>query len=588
MRYGVLWVRHGAYIRPIGTKTAEGPNGSTPHTDVLVVGAGITGIHQLYRCLEEGFSAVLVEAGDGIGGTWYWNRYPGARFDSESYTYGYLFSRELFEEWEWSEHFADQPEIERYLNHVVDRFDLRRHMRFGRRVTDAVWDDDAGLWSITTEPASTASGTSDEGTATTARFLVTATGVLSVPYTPDVPGRESFAGEAHHTGLWPTEGVDMSGKRVAVVGTSSSGVQVVPAIMEEAESVTVFQRSANWCTPLNNRPITAAEQVELRKGFEELKEVLDTSIHGFHHPPNTRCFTDDTPEQRREFFEQMWESPGFTKFTSNYVDILTNPDANAQWCAFIAERIRDIVEDPRTAEKLIPTDHPYGAKRPPYVAGYFEAFNRPDVHLVDLRETPIVAVTETGIDTTARHYDLDVIVWATGFDFGTGAMMRMGIVGRGGLALTDHWADGPSTFLGVQTAGFPNLFFPGGPHAAAGNNPRYNGDQVDFVTDTLVWARDHEVTVIEVSEEAEERWTEMVDRAAEATPFGTIGQYVGGNIPGKPRRYLLNSGGRPKLLKEIKRVKDTDFAAFETRYAFGGAPGSDGRHRGERRTDDPG
>ena len=291
--------------------------------------------------------------------------------------------------------------------------------------------------------------------------------------------------------------------------------------------------------------------------------MLNTSIHGFHHPLNTRCAADDPPEERRQFFERMWASPGFMKFTSNYADILVNPEANAEWCEFIAEKIRGIVDDPDTAEKLIPRDHRYGEKRPPYVVGYFEAFNRPNVSLVDLRETPMVGVTEKGIETTVGVEDFDVIVWATGFDFGTGAMARMGIVGRGGLALTEHWADGPTTFMGLQTAGFPNLFFPGGPHAAAGNNPRYNGDQVDFVTDTLIWARDHGYDVVEVSAEAEQRWSDMVDRAAADTPFGTIGQYVGGNIPGKAKRYLLNAGGRPKLLKEIARVKDTDYAAFE-------------------------
>ena len=266
---------------------------------------------------------------------------------------------------------------------------------------------------------------------------------------------------------------------------------------------------------------------------------------------------------RQAFFEEMWASPGFRKFTSNYLDILDDPAANAEWCEFIAGKIRSIVDDPDTAERLIPKDHRYGQKRPPYVTGYFEAFNRPNVHLVDLRETPIVRLTETGIETTAGERATDVIVWATGFDFGTGAMLRLGIIGREGLALADHWADGPTTFLGIQTHGFPNLFFPGGPHAAAGNNPRYNGDQVDFVTETLVHLRDEGCDVIEVTAEAEDRWTAMIDKAASMTPFGTIGQYVGGNIPGKPKRYLLNAGGRPKLHKEIQRVRDTDWQAFD-------------------------
>jgi cation diffusion facilitator CzcD-associated flavoprotein CzcO len=528
--------------------------GVAPRTDVdvLVIGAGITGIYQLYRAREAGFTTQLLEAGEGVGGTWFWNRYPGARFDSESYTYGYLFSKELFDEWEWSEHFAGQPEIERYLNHVIDRFDLRRHMRFGAPVTAAVFDDDLATWTVTT----------DDGMTVTARFLVSATGVLSVPYIPDVPGREQFRGEQHHTGRWPADAVDMRGKRVAVIGTSSSGVQVVAAVVDEVESLTVYQRSANWCTPLNNRPITPEEQARLRADFDQLCEVLNTSMHGFHHPVNTKSTFDDPPDERRAFFETMWASPGFMKFTSNYVDIIMNPDANAEWCEFIAGKIRSIVKDPDLAEKLIPRDHRYGEKRPPYVAGYFEAFNEPHVSLVDLRDTPLVRVTETGIETTDGVREFDVIVWATGFDFGTGAMLRMGIRGRDGRALEDHWAEGPTTFLGIGTHGFPNLFFPGGPHAAAGNNPRYNGDQVDFITELLVFARARGYDVIEPTLEAEERWTRMIDKAASRTPFGTIGQYVGGNIPGKPKRYLLNAAGRPKLFELIAEAKATDYASF--------------------------
>jgi cation diffusion facilitator CzcD-associated flavoprotein CzcO len=521
--------------------------------DVLVVGAGITGIYQLYRAREAGFSVLLLEAGDGVGGTWYWNRYPGARFDSESYTYGYLFSRELFDDWEWQEHFAEQPETERYLNHVVDRFDLRRHIRAGAQVTAAVFDEPSGTWSVVT---------GDGGGEVRARYLVAATGVLSVPYFPDVPGREDFRGEAYHTGLWPAAPVHFAGKRVAVVGTGSSGVQIIPEIADEVASLTVYQRTANWCTPLNNRPITAEEQAELRAGFEAMREILNTSIAGFLHQPHDRATSDDSEEQRQAFYEHMWGSPGFTKLTSHYTDLLVDPAANAEWCEFLAGKIRSIVRDPDTAEKLIPKDHRFGEKRPPFVTGYYEAFNRPNVSLVDLHETPILRLTPGGIETADGVRDFDIVVWATGFDFGTGALLRMGIRGRDGVALADHWAEGPSTFLGIQTTKFPNLFFPGGPHAAAGNNPRYNGDQVDFVTDTLVYLRDHGYDTIEVGADAEERWTTMVDEGAATAVFGEISYYFGTNIPGKPRRYLLNSGGRPKLFKEIARVVATDYEAF--------------------------
>jgi len=535
---------------PVPDRSSSVP---APDVDVLVVGAGITGIYQLYRAREAGFSVLLLEAGDGVGGTWYWNRYPGARFDSESYTYAYLFSKELFEEWEWQEHFAEQPETERYLNHVVDRFDLRRHIRFGARITSAVCDDSSGTWTVV----------AGDGTEVRARFLIAATGVLSVPYFPDVPGRENFRGEQHHTGLWPATPVDFTGKRVAVIGTGSSGVQLIPAIAAEVGSLTVYQRRANWCTPLNNAPITPQEQARLRVDFEAICETLNTSPSGFLHLPHDRTTFDDSEAERRAFYETMWNSPGFAKLISHYTDLLVDPAANAEWCRFLAEKIRSIVKDPDTAEKLIPKDHRYGEHRPPFVTGYYEVYNTPNVSLIDLEQTPIERVTASGIETSDGEREFDIIVWATGFDFGTGALTRMGIRGRNGLALEDHWADGPKTFLGVQTTGFPNLFFPGGPHAAAGNNPRYNGDQVNFITEMLTYVRDHGYDTIEVDPGAEEKWTNMVDRGATSpASFGAGSYYFGTNIPGKPRKYLLNSGGRPKLFKEIAKVVESDYKAF--------------------------
>ncbi|HMQ28287.1 MAG TPA: NAD(P)/FAD-dependent oxidoreductase, partial [Acidimicrobiales bacterium] len=361
-----------------------------------------------------------------------------------------------------------------------------------------------------------------------ARYLVGATGVLSVPFYPDVPGREDFAGVSVHTGRWPQEPVDLAGKRVAVIGTGSSGVQIIPNIVDEVASLTVYQRTANWCTPLNNAPITDEQQAELRAGFERMKEILDTSVAGFLHEPSGKAAFDDSAEERQAFFESMWNSPGFTKLSSNYVDLLLDPKANAEWCDFIAAKVRSIVADPALADQLIPDDHVFGEKRPPFVERYYETFNDPKVTLVDLKATPIVRIVPEGIETadgkaraasqSGELVELDVIVWATGFDFGTGALLRMGIVGRDGVTLADHWADGPTTFLGVATHGFPNLFFPGGPHAAAGNNPRYNGDQVDFVTDLLCVARERGATVVEPTEDAEERWTSLIDRAANQPP----------------------------------------------------------------------
>ena len=530
----------------------QGARPADSDVDVLVVGAGITGIYQLYRAREAGYSATLVEAGSGVGGTWYWNRYPQARFDSESYTYAYLFSDELFQEWDWQEHFASQPEIERYLNYVVDRFDLRRHMRLDTKVTSAVFSESSGTWTVR----------AGDGAEFQTRFLVAATGVLSVPYFPDVPGREDFRGESYHTGLWPATPVDFTGKRVAIVGTGSSGVQLIPAVAGEVASLTVYQRTANWCTPLNNSPITLEQQAQLKAGFEAMRQTLNSSLSGFLHVAHDRKTFDDSKEERWAFYEKMWNSLGFSKLTSNYIDMTTDMTANAEWCEFISEKIRSIVADPETAEKLIPKDHGYSGKRPPFVTGYYEAYNNPNVSLIDLKETPMVRVTETGIETAEGVREFDIIVWATGFDFGTGALNRMGIRGRDGLALEEYWADGPITFLGLMCHGFPNFFFPGGPHGAAGNNPRYSGDQSDFIHQALVYMRDHGYSVIEVPTAAEDEWTTMVDVNAAMSPFIESSYFYGSNVPGKPRRYLINPGGRPKLLRMMAEVVENDYKGF--------------------------
>lgn len=520
--------------------------------DVLVIGAGITGVYQLYRSLEAGFSAKLVEAGSGVGGVWYWNRYPEARLDSESYTYGYLFSEELYQDWEWSEHFVGQPELERYMNHVVDKFDLRQHMRFGTRVTEAVWDDEDAYWLVR----------STDGWEVSAHHIVAATGTLSTPYLPAVDGRDAFRGEAYHPGLWPKEPVDVTGKRVAVIGTGSSGVQIVPAIADDVESLTVYQRTPNWCTPLNNGPVTPDEQADLKANFESIRHTLETSASGFLHEPSTRSSTDDPDKPTRwAYYEEVWRKPGFAKISGNYSDMMLDVSVNNEWCEFIADQIRSIVSDRVTAEKLIPRDHAYAGKRPPYVTGYFEAFNRANVELVSLVEHPIVCVTETGIETTDGRREFDVIIWATGFDYASGALNKMRIVGRDGLTLQDHWADGPLTYLGIQAHHFPNFFFPGGPHGTAGNNPRYNGDQSDWVLATQLFAREHGHDVVEVTKEAEAEWCDLMEQAAQRSPFKKSSYFFGGNIPGKPESILLNPAGRLKMLELMDADRNNGWAS---------------------------
>lgn len=529
-------------------------NSTDVDVDVLVIGAGVMGIYQLYRAREAGFDAKLVEAGSGVGGVWFWNRYPQARFDSESYAYGYLFSEELFTEWKWKEHFAGQPEIEAYLNYTVDKFDLRKDMQFDTKVTSAVYDEATGTWRVGT----------DNGSELRARIVISATGGLSVPFFPDVPGIEDFRGESHHTGRWPTTPLDFKGKKIAIVGSGPSGVQILPIASTEAAQVTMFQRTANWCTPLNNRPITADEWAELRANFPAIRDSLNKSIHGFLHELNLTVSTDFSKEERREFFEKLWNSPGFSKLTTNYMDMTTNPEVNREFCDFIADKIRSIVKDPETADDLIPKDHLFGGKRAPFENGFYEAMNRPNVSLVNLKKTPMVRVTETGIETTEGLQEFDIIVWATGFDFGTGALSRMGVVGRDGVRLEEHWDAGPATYLGFMAHGFPNLFFPGGPHGAGGGNyPRYGSLQVDFITDSIVRLRESGETVFEAPAEAEDKWMDMVNTLAPHSMFSKDhSHYYGANIPGKPRRFLLNPGGRMKLDEMIAEVVASDYEGF--------------------------
>ncbi|MCD4536598.1 NAD(P)/FAD-dependent oxidoreductase [Nocardioides sp. cx-169] len=521
-------------------------------TEVIIVGAGILGIHQLHRALQEGFSATVLEAGDGVGGVWYWNRYPGARLDSESYTYGYLLTKELFEGWKWSELFAAQPENEAYLNYAVDQLGLRQHIQFGARVTSATYDESSGSWLVRL----------DNGQEMRCRFLISATGPLSAPIFPSIPGREDFEGISHHTGQWPKEPVDFRGKRVAVIGTGASGVQVIPAIADEVASVTVYQRTPNWCTPLNNRPLSAEEHSSLNAEFENMREALKESGSGFLHEVSDRAALDDPKEVRLATYEKMWNSPGFAKFGAFYSDITRNKAVNDEFSEFIANKIRAIVNDPATADKLIPTDHGWAGKRPPFVTNYYEAFNKPNVSLIDTESTPIVRVTERGIETTDGSHDFDIIVWATGFDFGTGSLVRMGIRGRDGRALEDHWADGPSTYAGTMAHGFPNFFFIAGPHGSAGNVPRYGEHQIDFITDLIRYARDNGHTEIDVPVEIENKWNAMVDEYEVYSSFGKHSFFYGANVEGKATKFLSNPGGRQALKKHYDEAVESKYNGF--------------------------
>ncbi|MEI7933175.1 MAG: NAD(P)/FAD-dependent oxidoreductase, partial [Alphaproteobacteria bacterium] len=417
-----------------------------PDFDAVVVGAGVGGIYQIKRLVDLGLKATVLEAAADLGGTWYSNRYPGARFDSESYTYGYSFSRELLDECHWKERFSSQPENLRYLNYVADRFDLRRHMQFGCRVEAAHFDEDSGLWRLAIS----------DGRRLTTRYLILGTGLLSMPTLPRIPGMDRFKGQQFHTFHWPHEPVEMAGKKVAVIGAGATAIQVIGAIAGEVSELVVLQRRPNWCAPLNNGPISEAEMADIRSRYDEIFARCANTPTGFVHEPDRRGFYKVSREERVALWDRLYAEPGFGIWMGNFTEIFMNEEANAEFSEYMADKVRSRVRDPVLAEKLIPRDHGFGVQRVPLETNYLEAFNLPHVKLVDLRETPIECVTETGIRTSAGDYDVDLIVYATGFDAVTGSQDRIDIRGTGGLSLKDKWDEEVSTFMGVMVHGFPN------------------------------------------------------------------------------------------------------------------------------------
>ncbi len=520
--------------------------------EVIVVGAGVSGIYQIKRLTDLGIDAIVLEGDDDLGGTWYRNRYPGARFDSESYTYGYSFSKELLDEWHWKERFSAQPENLRYLNFVADKFDLRRHMRFNARVETMDWDDNDRRWHLTLT----------DGTVHSARFVITSLGPLSIPTLPNYDGMEDFSGPSFHTYHWPKDPVDLEGKRVGVIGTGATGIQVIAEIADKVGHLTVFQRRPNWSTPLNNAPISEAEMAEIRSRYDEIFANCAASPGGFEHVPDPRRFWTVTAEERRALWDELYDQPGFAILAANFPDIFFDEEANREVSEYIADRIRQRVDDPETAEKLIPKDHGFGMQRLPLETRYFEAYNRDNVDLVDISAAPIQRITETGIETAAGHHDLDVIVYATGFNAITGGYDQIEIRGVDGQTLGQKWGDGPSTYLGVLSQGFPNLFMVAGPQSVSGstNFPRAIETGVDWVTDLLTHVLDEGVTRVEATAEAEEEWVAEVVRAHERMLFrrskGWFTGYnanVAGHEEGKVR-YQAYFGGAPRYTEVIDRV----------------------------------
>ena len=513
--------------------------------DVIIIGAGVTGLYALWRLRQLGFSAHSFEEGSGVGGTWFWNRYPGCRFDSESYTYGYSFSEELLQEWDWKEHYSGQPENERYLNYVADKFDLRRDIRLNSRVMSAVFDENENRWEVVMEDGYRARG----------QFLVTSVGILSAGYVPEFEGKDSFKGVSCHTGRWPQEGVDLAGKRVGVIGTGASGVQLITEIAKEVSHLTVFQRTANFCAPLRNSPIDDETQREIKENFPEIfKKCLETP-GSFVHEFDPRSAMSVTPEERLEQYERLWQKSGFAKWLSNFYDVMMPGEANEDYAEFFRNKIRERVNDPVVAEMLVPKTHMFGSKRLPCESGYYEVFNQDNVLLVDVREAPIERITPAGIKTKDAEYNLDVIVFATGFDAVTGSLNRVDIRGEGGQTLKDKFANGPRTYMGVQSAGFPNLFTIN--QASVGNFVRAAEPLVDWVTEAMAYVRDNEYSLISASTQAEEEWTQHVaDAGAKILRSQADSWFVGANIPGKARGLLTAPDTAP-----VMRAKRDDVAA---------------------------
>jgi cation diffusion facilitator CzcD-associated flavoprotein CzcO len=526
-------------------RNLDRPMEPQPHYDVVVVGAGPVGLYQLYTLREFGLSIRALEAGSGVGGTWYWNRYPGARLDSEAYSYGFFCSKKILNEWMWSEEFAAQPELEQYYNFATDKLGLRDYIEFNARVNSAIFDGSANRWLIGTE----------DGRSYTAQFLVATTGILSAPLIPDIPGLADFTGGLHHTARWPKQQPSFDGKRVAVIGTGSTGIQIIQTLGPRVTNLTVFQRSANWVTPINNSRITAERAAEIRGSYDAIYDATQTSSGCFVTDGRPDSVWDVSDDERIAYYEELWNAPGLSMFTRNFRDVFTDRAANDTVTQFLAEKIRQRVKDPEVARKLIP-DHGFGMKRPPLENGYYEIFNQENVELINLGEEPIVRFTATGIRTSERHIDVDDIVLATGFDALTGSFVRMGVQGVGGVPLAEHWANGPRTYLGLTAHKFPNLFFVG-PQGVAGNFPRCAERANEWIAECIRDMKSSGLERIEATEAAEQEWLDMINETVKGTILKDAESWIwGSNVPGKARAfaaYLLPMHTYRNTLNDVAR-----------------------------------
>jgi cation diffusion facilitator CzcD-associated flavoprotein CzcO len=505
--------------------------------DAIIIGAGFSGLYMIYRLREAGFSVQAFEAADNVGGTWYWNRYPGARCDIESVYYNYTFSKELLVEWNWSSRYATQPEILRYINHVADKFELRKHIEFNTRVETAHFDEANHRWVITT----------DSGKKLSSKYLIAAIGCLSASNVPNIKGLDHFNGEWYHTGRWPHEKVDFTGKRVGIIGTGSSGIQAIPVIAKEAEHLTVFQRTPQYSAPAKDHPYEPEFIRKTWENYSELRQSMQYSMHGVPIIPRDRSALEDTPEVRQHHYEEAWEKGGLFTLSYTYNDHGINETANHAVADFVRGKIREVVSDPETAEKLMPNYY-YATKRPIIDTDYFETYNRKNVTLVDVKETPIEEITTNGLRTTEEEHNLDILVFATGFDAITGPLFKIDLRGRNGMTLKEKWDGGANlkTYLGIATAEFPNFFMITGPQSPSVlSNMMVSIEQhVEWVTDFLLYLRKNRIELFEATKGAEEEWSNHCNEVANFTLLTkTDSWYMGANIDGKPRGFLPYAGG---------------------------------------------
>ncbi len=525
--------------------------------DAIVIGAGFGGLRMLHELRELGLTTRIFEAGTNVGGTWYWNRYPGARTDSESWVYAFSFSRELQDDWNWSEKYPSWTEALSYLQHVADRFDMRKDIQFETRVTAAHYDEVAKVWHVTT----------DDGDKHSCRYLISATGPLSTPYKPNFPGIDSFKGEWYLTGRWPKEDVEFAGKRVCIIGTGATGVQVIPLVAQTAAHLTVFQRTPNYVMPARNAPMTEFELKSIRANYDRIWELAREHVFGFALEPAGRNGPDVSAEEAQRILERHWEIGGFRFLFETFDDILTNEYTNKLVADFIRNKIRSIVQDPETAELLCPTCHPVAARRPPLGHFYYETFNRDNVSLVDVKDVPITEITERGIRTADAEYEADVIIFATGFDAVTGTLNAIDIKGRGGAELRDKWEGGPQTYLGITVDEFPNLFMVGGPQSPFANIPVVIDGCVDWIGRALKLMHEKECASIEPTAEAVAQWGTHMNDLVNATLMHQAKRswFMGDNIPGKPHAVLFYFGGAGNYRKECLAALENDFEGFKTK-----------------------